>query len=114
MEKTWFPSELPIAAPYAVVFPRSTPALLAATGHAAYSVFLHPTAARAARPNPEEQSLVMRRENKPIANVVGRARYSYRAGWLPGLPFGSASAAIHTVDEVETVESNLLKVSKDG
>lgn len=114
MEKTWFPSELSLAAPYAVVFPRSTSALPVATRHAAYSVFLHPTAALPARPNLEEQSPVIRRENKPIADTMGRARYSYRAGWLPGLPFGSTRAAIHTGAEIGAVETIILKVSKDG
>lgn len=112
MERTWFPSELPVAAPYGVhVFPHPRPALLVATGHAAYAAFLHPTPVLTTRVDPEKKSPAVWHENRP--NVVGEARYSYGAGWLPGLPFGSVRAATHTDDEIEAVEMALLKVDRD-
>lgn len=95
MEKTWFPSELPVRV----------------TSDASYIVFPRPTPTLAGRHRPDEQLMAIWRGSEP--NATDGAKYLSEAGWLLGLPFGSARATIHTYDEVEAVEVALLKVSKD-
>lgn len=105
MERTWFPSELPVrsAASYG-----AGPASDLPRYSDSYTVLVRLPGAIY---YPEERSLATLHEGEP--NTVGEARYLHETGTLPGLPFGSSRAAVHTDEEVEAVEMTLLKVCRD-
>lgn len=97
MERTWFPSELPVgaAASYAAG-PGPGPGLPRYSE--SYTILLRPTPILLGTAYPEEQSSAI----------------WHGIGWLPGLPFGSTRAVLSTDDEMEAVEITLAEVCRCG
>lgn len=104
MERTWFPSELPVrsTASYA-----AGPASDLPRYSDSYTILVRLPGAI----YPEEQSSAILHGGEP--DTVGEARYLHETGTLPGLPFGSSRAAVYTDEELEAVEMTLVKVCRD-
>lgn len=104
MERTWFPSELPVRS-------RASYAAGPAPDLPRYSDSYTVLVRLPGEIYPEEQSSAISHEGEP--NAVGEAGHLHETEPLPGLPFGSSRAVIHTDEEVEAVEMTLLKVCRN-